>query len=375
MQAPRIKARNELDQSGETVLRERLQTGFLGIIAFGLILFMLGQAKFILISLAIAIILFSLTTDAIFAICSRLKVPNWMGTFLALIGIALGLLWVSTTVVSQVNQVVQTAITYAEQAQAALPSLTNWLGPEAQERLLAAISNFNITGWIRSLAGQASGVLSGSVLVILFVGFMFAEQLWFPAKIERLTGDPVKARHVRQIISSIMHRVNRYLVVKTAVSAVTALIVWLIFRTAGLDLAGPVALITFVLNFIPSIGSIIATAIAAILAFVLSGDITLTLMVTTACTITQFIIGNVLDPMLLGQTLRLSSFGIILSLAFWGSIWGIPGMFLAVPIMVALMIVCAHIPWLRPVAVLLSREGLPDDGSSDEEVEAAPRMV
>ncbi len=364
-----------MDQSGETVLRERLQTGFLGIIAFGLILFMLGQAKFILISLAIAIILFSLTTDAIFAICSRLKVPNWMGTFLALIGIALGLLWVSTTVVSQVNQVVQTAITYAEQAQAALPTLTNWLGPEAQERLLAAISNFNITGWIRSLAGQASGVLSGSVLVILFVGFMFAEQLWFPAKIERLTGDPVKARQVRQIISSIMHRVNGYLVVKTAVSAVTALIVWLIFRMGGLDLAGPIALITFVLNFIPSIGSIIATIIAAILAFVLSGDITLTIIVTAACTATQFIIGNVLDPMLLGQTLRLSSFGIILSLAFWGSIWGIPGMFLAVPIMVALMIVCAHIPWLRPVAVLLSREGLPDDGRSDDEVEAVRQTV
>ena len=75
-------------------------------------------------------------------------------------------------------------------------------------------------------------------------------------------------------------------------------------------------------------------------------------------------IGNVIDPMLLGQTLRLSSFGIILSLSFWALIWGIPGMFLAVPIMVALMIVCAHIPWLRPVAIMLSREGLPDDGTA-----------
>lgn len=364
-----------MDHSRETILRERLQTGFLGIIALGLILFMLVQARFILISLAIAIILFSLTTDAIFAICSRLKVPNWLGTTLALIGIALGLLWVSTTVVSQINQVVQTAIVYAEQAQAALPSLTQWLGPDVQDRLMTAISNFNITGWIRSLAGQASGLLSGSVLVILFVGFMFAEQVWFPIKIMRLTGDPVKARQVRWIISSIMHRVNRYLVVKAAVSAVTALIVWTIFRVTGLGLAGPIALITFVLNFIPSVGSIIATAIAAILAFVLSGDSTVTLIVAITCSVTQFTIGNVLDPMLLGQTLRLSSFGIILSLAFWGAIWGIPGMFLAVPIMVALMIVCAHIPWLRPVAVLLSREGLPDDGGNDEDTESVQRKV
>src|SRR5690606_36279090 len=105
---------------------------------------------------------------------------------------------------------------------------------------------------------------------------------------------------------------------------------------------------------IPSVGSIIATAIAGLLRFVLSGDVTLALIILTACTSVQFVIGNVLDPMLLGQTLRLSSFGIILSLALWGAVWGVPGMFLAVPIMVALMIVCAHIPWLRPVTVLLS---------------------
>ncbi|TGN62007.1 AI-2E family transporter [Paracoccus liaowanqingii] len=344
-----------------------MQTGFLGLIAFSLLMFMLVQAKFILISLAIAIILFSLTSDAIHAISTRLRVPNWLATTLALIGIALGLLWISTTIVAQVNEVVFLAIAYAEQAQAALPALTERLGPEAQERIMTALTNFNITGWIRSLAGQASGLLSGSVLVILFVGFMFAEQVWFPVKIERLAEDPERALQIRRIIASIMHRVNRYLVVKTGVSAVTAVIVWIIFRVAGLELAMAVATLTFILNFIPSVGSIVATVIATILAFVLTGDTTLTLIVGALCSITQFLIGNILDPMLLGQTLRLSSFGIILSLAFWGAIWGVPGMFLAVPIMVALMIICAHIPWLRGLAVMLSREGLPDDGSSDED--------
>nr|WP_255522461.1 AI-2E family transporter [Paracoccus sp. NBH48] len=346
-------------------MRERLQTGFLGLIAFSLLMFMLVQAKFILISLAIAIILFSLTSDAIHAISTRLRVPNWLATTLALIGIALGLLWVSTTIVAQVNEVVFLAISYAERAQAALPALTERLGPEAQERIITALTNFNITGWIRSLAGQASGLLSGSVLVILFVGFMFAEQVWFPLKIERLANDADHARQIRRIIASIMHRVNRYLVVKTGVSAVTASIVWLIFWTMGLELATAVALLTFVLNFIPSVGSIIATLIAVLLAFVLTGDPTATVIVGVLCAVTQFLIGNIIDPMLLGQTLRLSSFGIILSLAFWGAIWGVPGMFLAVPIMVALMIICAHIPWLRGVAVMLSREGLPDDGDND----------
>ena len=69
---------------------------------------------------------------------------------------------------------------------------------------------------------------------------------------------------------------------------------------------------------------------------------------------------DIIDPMLMGHALRLSSFGIIISLAFWGAVWGLPGMFLAVPIMVALMIVCAQSPTLRPLAVMLSREGRPD---------------
>ena len=351
----------------ESVLRERLQTGFLGIIAFSVLLFLLVQSRFILISLSIAIIIFSLTSDAINAIV-RQKVSNWLATTLALLGIALGLLWISTTIVSQVNEVVLTAINYAEQAQAALLALAERAGPNVTEAAQTAFNNFDLTGWLRSLAGGASGLLSGSVLVILFVGFMFAERAWFPVKIERLTRDPAQARQVRLIIASIMHRVNRYLVVKGAVSAATAAIVWVIFTVAGLELAGPVAMMTFVLNFIPSVGSIIATVIGFLLAFVLSGDITLALLVGLACTLTQFLIGNVLDPMLLGQTLRLSSFGIILSLAFWGAVWGVPGMFLAVPIMVAMMIVCAHIPWLRPVAVMLSREGLPEDGMTEEEI-------
>nr|WP_318272808.1 AI-2E family transporter [Paracoccus saliphilus] len=354
-----------MEQTNDSVLRERLQTGFLGIIAFSLLMFMLVQARFILISLAIAIILFSLTSDAIHAISTRLKVPNWLATTLALIGIALGLLWISTTILAQVNEIVFLAISYAEQAQAALPVLTERLGAEAQERIITALTNFNITGWIRSLAGQASGILSGSVLVILFVGFMFAEQVWFPVKVERLTGDAERAVQVRRIIASIMHRVNRYLVVKTGVSAVTSGLVWGIFNIAGLELATAVAILTFVLNFVPSVGSIVATVISTILVFVLTGDTTLTVVIGIAITVVQFVIGNILDPMLLGQTLRLSSFGIILSLAFWGAVWGVPGMFLAVPIMVALMIVCAHIPWLRPAAVMLSREGLPDDGSED----------
>lgn len=77
----------------------------------------------------------------------------------------------------------------------------------------------------------------------------------------------------------------------------------------------------------------------------------------------NLVIGSVLEPMLMGSTLNMSPFAIILSLAFWGMIWGIVGMFLSVPIMVLVMIICAHIPGWRWVAVLLPKDGNIDEPS------------
>ncbi|MDS9467491.1 AI-2E family transporter [Paracoccus sp. MBLB3053] len=344
----------------DSQLSERLQTGFLGVIAFALLLFLLVQARFMLICLAFAIIIFSLTSDAISAF-ARLKVPNWLATTLALIAIAIGLLWAATTVVAQVNEVVSTSILYADRAQAALSSLSQRWGPRAQESIATFLGNIDFAGWVRSAAAQASSLISGSVLVLTFVGFMFSERIWFPVKIERLTGDADQADEVLRIIYSIMRRVNRYLVVKAAISGVTAALIWIIFRLTGLELSGAMATLTFILNFIPTIGSIIATVTAVAVVLAQTGDPTATLAIGGACGMVQFLIGNIFDPMLLGQTLRLSSFGIILSLAFWGAVWGIAGTFLAVPIMVAIMIVCANIPWLRPVAIMISHEGLPEE--------------
>ncbi|WP_199257487.1 AI-2E family transporter [Paracoccus binzhouensis] len=347
----------------DSQLSERLRTGFLGVIAFGLILFLLVQARFILICLAFAIIIFSLTSDAISAF-ARLRVPNWLATALALIAIAIGLLWAATAVVAQVNEVVSTAIAYADRAQAVLSNLSQRWGPRAQEALSTFMGSIDVAGWLRSAAAQASNLISGSVLILTFVGFMFSERLCFPLKVERLTGDPGRARQALGTIHVIMRRVNRYLVVKTGISAVTAALIWAIFRLAGLELAGAVAMLTFILNFIPTLGSIVATVIAVAMVLAQTGDPTGTLIVGGMATAVHFVIGNILEPMLLGQTLRLSSFGIILSLAFWGAVWGIAGTFLAVPIMVAMMIVCAQIPWLRPVAILLSQEGIPEQEPS-----------
>jgi len=349
---------------------QRIRTAAQLIIAFAVVLFLLVQARFLLISLATAIILFSLTSDAINSIArvriGPARIPNWLASLTALALISAILLSLSAIILSQANTVLSTTLAYTDRAPEAIAATVAWLGPNAEAAVRNAIATFDVAGYLRTLAGQAGNLMQGTVLVILFVGFLFAERVWFDTKLESLLGDKAQADKAGRIIGSIIHRVNYYLLVKTAVSAITGLMVYGAARAFGLDLAGPLGILTFVLNYIPAIGSIVATVLVALVAFVQLADGTMTLLLFASVGAIQFLNGNIIDPMLMGRALRVSSFGIIISLAFWAAVWGIPGMFLAVPIMVGVMIVCSHVPGLRPVAVLLSREGLPETESDLE---------
>ena len=342
----------------------RLQTGALLIIAFAVVLFLLVQARFVLISLATAIILFSLTSDVINFIARQrigpFRIPNTLASIAAMVLIAAALLTLTSILLAQVNTVLITTLSYAERAPSAVASLFAFLGEDSQLAVFNALQSVDVSSYLRGAASQASGVTQATVLIILFVGFLFAERIWFQTKLLSLVGDEAQAERVGKIIQSIIHRVNYYLLVKTVISAITGAMIFVLARAFSLELATSLGIITFVLNFIPNIGSIVATALIALVAHVEIGDPTITLFIFAIAGVIQFVNGSIIDPMLMGRALRLSSFGIILSLAFWGAVWGIPGMFLSVPIMVMLLVVCSHVPNLRNFAVLLSREGLPE---------------
>lgn len=347
----------------------RVQAAALTIIAFAVVLFLLVQARFLLISLATAIILFSLMADAIDAIArvrvGPLRIPTWLASLAALALVSALLLTLSAVILSQVNTIVLTSIAYADQSQRAIAALFGWMGERVEAAVLASMQTVDITAYLRTAAGQAGSLLSATVLIIIFVTFLFVERIWFRTKLIALMGDPARAERVSRIIGTIIHRVNRYLLVKTVVSAATGAMIYAVARTFDLDLAMALAILTFVLNFIPSVGSIIATVLIGLVAYIQIGEPAPAAAIFVICGVIQFVTGNLIDPMLMGRALRLSSFGIIISLAFWGAVWGVPGMFLSVPIMVAAMIICSEIPPLRPLAVLLSREGLPEASSEN----------
>ena len=342
----------------------RLQTGALVIIAFAVVLFLLVQARFILISLATAIILFSLTSDVINFIARQrigpFRIPNALASIAAMVLIAAALLTLTSILLAQVNTVLVTTLSYTERAPSAVASLFSWLGEDSEQAILNALQSIDVSSYLRTAASQASGMTQATVLIILFVGFLFAERIWFQTKLHNFVGDKDQATRIGKIIQSIIHRVNYYLLVKTVISAITGAMIYVLAKAFQLELATSIGIITFVLNFIPNIGSIVATALIALVAHVQLEDPTITLAIFVIAGVIQFVNGSIIDPMLMGRALRLSSFGIILSLAFWGAVWGFPGMFLSVPIMVMLLVVCSHVPNLRPFAILLSREGLPE---------------
>lgn len=326
-------------------------------------LVLIVQAYFFLVPLAVAVLLFSLTSAAVDVVArfriGPLAVPHWLASFIAFVVIAAVLMTLFGIVSAQINSALATASTYSDRAEQFVAALFAWLGDDVTNAVLAAFRDMHFGAYLRSLVGSAGNLFVATVLVILYIGFLFAERSHFAAKLGRLFPDPDQVGDVDRIFDAIGRSVRHYVLVKSAVSLVTAVIVYGILVLFGIDFAESLATLTFFLNFIPNIGSIVASALPMLVALAQFGDWPSALLILLCVGIVQFAIGNILDPMLMGRALHLSSFAIILSLTFWGAVWGIVGLFLAVPIMVVAMIVCTHVPSLHPVAVLLSRDGNP----------------
>jgi predicted PurR-regulated permease PerM len=228
----------------------------------------------------------------------------------------------------------------------------------ALDDLLGGLS----VGDLLARTATALTTTAGNVgLIAIYVLFLLLEQQSFDRKIDRLFPHPRHAQRTRRVLQQIERRIETYLRVKTFMSLLTGGISYAILVLFQVDYAGFWAVWVFLLNYIPNLGSIAGVALPTLAALGQYGDLLLTLTLGTVLAIPQFVIGNLLEPRLMGQRVNLSPFVIIASLAVWGSIWGIPGLFLSVPLTMILVIGCSEVPATRPFAVLLSVDGRVDD--------------
>ncbi len=204
-----------------------------------------------------------------------------------------------------------------------------------------------------SIALWMGNFLSKLLLVLIFLVFMLLGKPYFRYKVERAF-PPDRASTFSSITASISNQIGQYLIVKVAISGTTGVLVWLGLTMMHVEFALTWGALAFFLNFIPSIGSIIASVPPILLAIVqFYPSVWMPIVVAVILLLIQMTMGNVIEPKIMGDSLNLSPVVILLSLVFFGWLWGIVGALLSVPIAAAIKICCENIEALKPISILM----------------------
>lgn len=285
------------------------------------------------------------------------RFPSWISMVLSLLVVGILVKILIDIITNNVNDVIAASPRYQENLLIIFNNLDQRYHIKAFADFDNLIKNLSLQNMLVNFYGVFTTLTSSAVLISLYVAFLFVEQHYFNQKLDAFFPQKEHRKLVKNIISHITKDTQTYLGIKTLLSLATATASWVIMILVGLDFAEFWALLIFFLNFIPNIGAIIATIFPAALALIQFESWWPFLEVTSGIIAIQFVVGNFLEPRLLGKSLNLSPLVILFALALWGAIWGILGMFLSVPITVMMMIVFAHFDTTRPIAILLSQDG------------------
>lgn len=221
---------------------------------------------------------------------------------------------------------------------------------------------------------RAAGFVSAAAIVILFTIFMLSEATGFPAKLRAALGrgDADLSR-----FAGAVQDIQRYLAIKTAISLVTGSLVAFWLWAIGVDFPLLWGMLAFMFNFVPNVGSLIAAIPAVLFALLILGPWS-ALLAAIGYLVVNISLGNLVEPHLMGRRFGLSTMVVVLSLVFWGWLWGPVGMLLSVPLTVVVRIGLEYTDDLRWLAVLLSNDARPSsvpmafpDGTAEPAVQPA----
>ena len=306
------------------------------------------------------------------------KIPYWVAlttAILIVVGLMVGFIFVIVDTVGDVAKDV-------DRYETRLTEIFTWIAEKTgRENLSFATLNesFGLTekiqGGLGEFGASIRGVLSDFFLIALYVIFLFAAQSSFPKKMDDLFPAESQRLQAAKVGERIRDSIEKYLSVQTIISLIQTVISYIGMTALGLDNALFWALVIFVLNYIPIVGGLLAVVfpvIFAIVQFDSPGRIAILAGVLFGA---QTIIGNTIQPKMMGDSMNLSALVVILALSVWSALWGGVGAFLSAPLTVIIMIILAQFPTTRWIAVLLSADGNPDvrrDEDADAEPEAVP---
>ncbi len=216
--------------------------------------------------------------------------------------------------------------------------------------------NFNVS-WIiravRQIGGRLNTFISFTLIAFVFTLLGLLEVDIAKRNIARIENRTI-ADLLSQAGSDIAAKLQRYMLVRSVMSLLTGAVIWAVVLLAGLELATAWGVIAFVLNYIPFIGPAVATVFPTLFAVAQFGSWEIALIVFVCLNLIQFLIGSYLEPRIAGAALSVSPFLILFAVFFWSFLWGIPGAFIGVPIVIAFLAICDAHTSSKWVARLLS---------------------
>lgn len=285
-------------------------------------------------------------------------VPIWIKYLVSFFIILTAINFVFNIVIANIRLLIMTYHKYESNVNVLITKINDTFHINLVEHLQIYFEGVDFGTVLLSAFSFSTDILTKVFMVIIYALFIFLEEPSFKTKLFILFPDKDQFDSTYDIIHKIEVSISKYLGLKTLISLITATLSYLVLMLLGVDFPVFWAFLIFVLNYIPNIGSIVATLFPVVFCFLQFGSFVQGFLVLLFVGAIQFFIGNILDPKLMGNSVNLSPLVIILSLSFWGAIWGITGMLLSVPIMVIVVIILSKFPNSKPLAILLSGDGV-----------------
>ena len=313
------------------------------------------------IQIMLSFFVFLLVLPLVLAL-EKARFPKWLATVIAVLVIIAAVLFFVWFVFFSVDMLMTKVPDYAARINdldGLLKSIASkWIDEIPEDASFLSTLKIDWVGSVimptlKSVSSSAISLLSSVLLIVLMTVFLLIERHTFIPKLLSFInkGDESK---LTVLWERIIRQVNKYITIKVFVSLLTGILFYVVCLIAKLDFAFLWGVLAVVLNFIPTIGSIIITVLVTVMAIVqYAPSIGWILFVGISAIVIQNVVGNFLDPRLSGNSLNLSPFVILVALTVFGYVWGIVGMFLAVPLLSILQIICANVDSTRPFAMLI----------------------
>ncbi len=259
-------------------------------------------------------------------------------------------------------------VAYAPRLNGLLARIADMVGMDVPPTVTQLVQQINPASHLGEVARGLQTFASTAAFVLVYLGFILASRRGWERKAVGLFGARESRHEAVESFIRIRNGVEQYLWVQTVTGLMIAVASWIAMAAVGLDSAVFWAILIFIASYIPVVGGIVAVAAPPIFALVQFEGLTQPIVLFAVLQTINLFVANIVQPRMQGRSLNMDPIVLLLALAFWSALWGLPGAFLSTPLTTVMMVVLAQFHGSRWIAVLLSADGNP--GHSHNGVEA-----